>query len=79
MAQFIKTITDYHGAPKGHLVYINPNYIIKMEFMGEGEDCFGNKYNDHYVIAVDIGNRVEEMHITLEIGNKLLNDGEIKI
>ena len=79
MAQFIKAITDYYGTPKGHSVYINPNYIIKMEFMGECEDSYGNKFKDHYVIAVDLGNKIEEMHITLETGNKLLSDGGIKL
>ena len=79
MAQFIKAITDYYGTPEGHLVYINPNYIIKMEFMGECEDRCGNKFNDHYVITVDFGNKTEELHIRLEDGKKLLSDGEIKI
>lgn len=79
MTHFIKAITDYYGTPTRNLVYINPNYIIKMEYMGEGEDCYGDKFNDHYVITVDFGNRTEELHITLEVGNRLLSDGEIKI
>ena len=79
MTQFIKATTDYYGTPKGHSVYINPNYIVKMEFMGECEDGYGVIFNDHYVIAVAFGNKTERMHIALEIGNKLLNDGEIKI
>lgn len=79
MTQFIEAFTDYYGIPKGHAVYINPNYIIKMEFMGECEDSYGDKFNDHYVITVDFGNKIEEMHITLKTGNKLLNDGGIRI
>ena len=79
MAQFIKAITDYYGKPKGKLVYINPNYIIKMEFMGECEDRYGNKFNDHYVITIDFGNKTEELHIALAIGNELLSDGGIKL
>ena len=79
MTQFIEAITDYYGSPKGHYVYINPNYIISMEFRGESEDCYGNKFNDHYVITVDFGNKVEELHIPLETGNKLLSDGGIKL
>ena len=79
MTQFIKAITDYYGTPNRHIVYINPNCIIKMKFMCEGEDYYGNKFDDHYVITVDFGNKTEDFHITLELGNKLLNDGEIKI
>ena len=77
--QFIEAITDYYGTPKGHLVHINPNYIIQMVFMGECEDCYGNKFKDHYVITVDFGNKTEELHIELEVGKKLLSDGGIKI
>lgn len=73
MKQFIKAITDYYGTPKGHQVYINPKYIIKIEFMGECEDSYRNVFKDHYTIVVDMGNTTEKMHITLETGNELLN------
>ena len=76
---FINAITDYYGTPKGHLVYINPNYIIKLEFANESEDSYGNIVKEHYVATIDLGNRVEEVHITLETGHKLLKEGEIKI
>lgn len=74
MKQFIKAITDYYGTPKGHTVHINPKYIIKIEFMGECEDCYGNVFKDHYTIVVDMGNKTETMHITLETGDELLKD-----
>lgn len=79
MAQFIKAITDYWGTPKGHAVYINPNYIIEMKFIEEIEDCYGNRFNEHYVITVDFGNKTQDLHITLEVGKKLLSEGEIKV
>ena len=79
MPKFIKAITDYYGTPKGRLVHINPNYIVKMEFMNGCEDCYGNKFNDHFVITVDLGNKTEELHIELEIGEKLLKDGKINL
>lgn len=79
MTQFIKAITDYYGTPQGNQVYINPNYIIEMRFVGEYEDISRNKYDDHYVIVVDLGNKTEELHITLEVGNKLLSGGEIEL
>jgi len=69
MEKFIKAITDYYGTPRGHLVHINPDYIIKIELMSEREE-----FVDHYVITVDLGNKTELLHITLEDGNKLLND-----
>ena len=76
---FIPAIKDYYGLPSGQMIYINPNYIIKMEFMCELEDSSGKKYEDHYLITIDFGNRVETAHILLSIGNKLLEDGGIKI
>ena len=79
MTQFIKAMTDYWGTPKGHEVFINPNYIIKMSFMEECEDCYGNRFNDHYVITVDLGKQTQDLHIPLEVGKKLLSEGEIKI
>lgn len=77
--KFVPAITDYYGLPSGNMIYINPNYIIKMEFMGECEDSGGQKYEDHFLITIDFGNRVEIAHILLSIGNKLLEEGEIKI
>ena len=76
---FIKAITDYYGTPKGNLIYINPKYIIKLEFMSECEDSYGNIFNDHYIATIDLGNKVEIVHITLESGQELLKKGEIKI
>ena len=76
---FIKAYEDYYGTPKGKFVYINPNYIIKIEFMGKSKDSYGNVFGDHYIAAVDFGNKVEEVHIALETGRKLLNEGEIKL
>ena len=76
---FISARTDYYGTPSGKLIYINPNYIIKLEFMGESEDSYGNVFNDHYIAVVDLGNKVETVHITLEIGHELLKRGEIKV
>lgn len=79
MTQFIKAITDYYGTPKGDRVFINPNYIIKMEFMGECEDSYRNVFKEHYTITVDFGNKTETLHISLEVGNELLSDGGIKL
>lgn len=76
---FIKAQTDYYGTPRGRLVYINPNYIIKLEFVGEGEDSYGNVFKEHCVATIDLGNRTEIVHITLESGNELLKKGEIKV
>ena len=76
---FIKACTDYYGTPKGNLIYINPNYIIKLEFMLECKDSYGNVFSDHYVATIDLGNNVETVHITLESGKKLIKEGEIKI
>lgn len=74
---FIRARTDYYGTPKGDLVYINPTYIIKLEYVGESKDSYGNVFKDHYIATVDLGNKVEIVHITLETGHKLLKEGGI--
>ena len=74
--EFIKACTDYYGTPKGNLIYINPQYIIKLEFMDECEDCYRNVFREHYVATIDLGNKVETVHITLEDGKKLIKEGE---
>ena len=95
MTQFIEAITDYYGTPKGNRVFINPNYIIQMEFIDECEEGYRNEFEEmyfgkckndhkniikeHYEIIVDLGNKTEKLHISLEVGNKLLSDGGIKL
>lgn len=79
MMEFVKAITDSYGLPKGHCVVINPNYIIKMEYMEECEDGYTNRFKEHYVITVDLGNKTEQMHISLETGQQLLKNGGIKL
>ena len=76
---FIRAYKDYYGTPKGNLIHINPNYIIKLEFMIESKDSYGDVFPDHYIATINLGNKVEIVHITLETGNKLLKIGDIKI
>ena len=76
---FIEARADYYGTPSTYSFYINPNYIIKLEFMGECEDSFGKVIDDHYIATVDLGNKVETVHKSIETGHKLLREGGIKI
>lgn len=69
---FIRANKDYYGTPRGNLVFINPKYIIKLEFMIESKDSYGNVFPDHFIATIDLGNRVEIVHITLKKGNELL-------
>lgn len=73
---FIRAREDYYGTPKGNLIYINPKYIIKIEFMHECKDSYGIVFDEHYIATVDLGNKAEIVHITLEAGNKLLERGD---
>lgn len=76
---FIRAFTDYYGTPKGRVIFINPKYIIKLEFVLESKDSYGNVFPDHYIATIDLGNKVEIVHLTLKKGNELLEKGDIKL
>lgn len=77
--KFIKAHHDYYGTPDFKETYINTNYIIKMDFMGECEDSHGNIYKDHYVIEVDRGKTTQIFHISLKAGEELLKKGGVDL
>ena len=78
--EFILAKYDYYGCPDYRTLFVNPNYIISMEYIGETSSNAGNTLHpEHYVIHVDMGNKVERLHITLKTGNELLEKGGIKL
>lgn len=75
--KFIKAITYCYGTPKGHLVHINPNYIISIQHLNEVKDYYGVVIEEEcYCIDVNYAREVKRFYVSLEEGNKILGELE---